>query len=173
MAVRFETEEGHDPIQSALIRDDVTCQLTTSNSGVTVWMKCSLVSVVLFFFLGLYLFMCTWVQLCNTRTLRRRYKNLIHFLSQLSRYRDRLRFGRPGLGSRQGQEIFIFSAASTPSMGATQSPIQWVTGAISPGVKRPNTHLHLVPRLNAGAKPSLPHMSLWRGNLPLPCLNVS
>jgi hypothetical protein len=34
--------------------------------------------------------------------------------------------GRPGFDSRQGQEIFLFSTASRPTLGPTQLPIQWV-----------------------------------------------
>jgi hypothetical protein len=38
----------------------------------------------------------------------------------------------PGRG-----KIFIFSIASGPALGSTKPPIQWVSGTISPGVKRP------------------------------------
>jgi hypothetical protein len=31
---------------------------------------------------------------------------------------------------------FLFSASSRPILGLTQPPIQWVPGALSPGVKR-------------------------------------
>jgi hypothetical protein len=48
----------------------------------------------------------------------------------LSRYSD----GRPGFDPREWLEIFIFSKASRS--GPTQSAIQWVPGALSPGVKR-------------------------------------
>jgi hypothetical protein len=40
------------------------------------------------------------------------------------------------LPPRQGQEICLFSTASRPAMGPTQPAIQWVPGALSPGVKR-------------------------------------
>jgi hypothetical protein len=33
--------------------------------------------------------------------------------------------------------VFLFSTASRPALGLTQPPIQWVPGASSPGVKRP------------------------------------
>jgi hypothetical protein len=33
--------------------------------------------------------------------------------------------------------IFLFSISSRPALGFTQPPIQWVPGALSPGVKRP------------------------------------
>jgi hypothetical protein len=32
---------------------------------------------------------------------------------------------------------FLFSTSSRPALGATQPPIQWVPGALSPGVKQP------------------------------------
>jgi hypothetical protein len=32
---------------------------------------------------------------------------------------------------------FLFSTSSRPALGPTQPPIQWVMGALSPGVKRP------------------------------------
>jgi hypothetical protein len=37
----------------------------------------------------------------------------------------------PGFDSQQGQEIFLFSIVSTPSMGSTQPPFQWIPGAWS------------------------------------------
>jgi hypothetical protein len=45
--------------------------------------------------------------------------------------------GRHGFESRKAQGIFLFATASRPTLGFTQSPIQWVPGALSPGVKRP------------------------------------
>jgi hypothetical protein len=44
----------------------------------------------------------------------------------LSRCSDGLRAGRPGLDSRQRQEVFLFSTASRPTLGPTQPPVQWV-----------------------------------------------
>jgi hypothetical protein len=40
-----------------------------------------------------------------------------------------------GFDSRQGQDFF-FPTASTPPLGPTEPPIEWVPGAISPGLKR-------------------------------------
>jgi hypothetical protein len=72
------------------------------------------------------------------------------YVTSLSQYSDGLRAGRPGFDSRQDQEIFLFSTAIRLALGPTQSPIQWVPGAISLGINRPGvkltTHLHLVPR---------------------------
>jgi hypothetical protein len=53
----------------------------------------------------------------------------------LSRNSDVLRAGRPGFDSRQCK-IFLFSTASTPTLGPTQSPIQWASGAFSLEAKR-------------------------------------
>jgi hypothetical protein len=42
-----------------------------------------------------------------------------------------------GFESRQGLGIFHFTIAFSPTLGSTQSLIQWVPGALSLGVKRP------------------------------------
>jgi hypothetical protein len=42
-----------------------------------------------------------------------------------------------GFEPRQGVSIFFFTTASRPALGPTQSPIQWVRGVPSLGVKRP------------------------------------
>jgi hypothetical protein len=56
-----------------------------------------------------------------------------------SRYSDWLRARRPrGRSSSPGEvKNFLFSMSSRPALGSTQAPIQWVPGALSPGVKRP------------------------------------
>jgi hypothetical protein len=58
--------------------------------------------------------------------------------------------GRSRLDPRQGQRIFLLAPASRPALGPT--PIQWVPGVLSLGVKRGRsvtltTHPYLVPRL--------------------------
>jgi hypothetical protein len=39
---------------------------------------------------------------------------------------NKLRAGRPGFDSRQGQGIFPFTTTSRPALGPTQSRVQWV-----------------------------------------------
>jgi hypothetical protein len=69
----------------------------------------------------------------------------------------------PGKG-----KIFLFSTASRLALGPTQPPIQWVQGALSPGLKRPGRESDQSPQssaeiMNDGAIRPLPHMSSWRG----------
>jgi hypothetical protein len=45
--------------------------------------------------------------------------------------------GWSGFDFRHGQDIFLFSTASSPDLGPTVTPIQWVPGALSPGIKWP------------------------------------
>jgi hypothetical protein len=76
----------------------------------------------------------------------------------------KLRIGRPRFDSRKGQKYFLFATASRPALEPTQPPIQWVSGALSPGkivqgVKM-IIHLHLVPMLRMhGAINPLTHMA--------------
>jgi hypothetical protein len=42
-----------------------------------------------------------------------------------------------GVGVRVPVGSRFFSTSSRPVLGPTQPPIQWVSGALSPGVKRP------------------------------------
>jgi hypothetical protein len=71
-----------------------------------------------------------------------------------------------GLGSipGQGQEIFLFCAVYTPTLGPNQPPVQWGTGALSPGVKRPERETDYSSPSSAeiksgGAVPPLSHTS--------------
>jgi hypothetical protein len=86
----------------------------------------------------------------------------------LSRYSDGLPAGRLLFDSRQGQEIFLYSTASGPTLGPTQSLMQCVPGAFSPGLKRQGREAdHSPPSSaevkNGGAIPPLPHTSSWHG----------
>jgi hypothetical protein len=47
---------------------------------------------------------------------------------------------------------FIFSTLSRPSRGPTQPPIQWVPGALSPGVKRQGREADHLPPTSAEVK---------------------
>jgi hypothetical protein len=56
----------------------------------------------------------------------------------------------------------LHSTASRPALGPTQHPVQWVSGALSPGVKRLGREAdHSLPSgaddENDGAIPPLPH----------------
>jgi hypothetical protein len=53
------------------------------------------------------------------------------------RYSAGLRLDDRGFESQQGLGNVIFTTASKPALGPTQSPIQWVPGALSLGVRRP------------------------------------
>jgi hypothetical protein len=48
--------------------------------------------------------------------------------------------------------IILFYTSSRPALGPTQSPIQWVPGALSPGVKRPGREADRSPPANAEVK---------------------
>jgi hypothetical protein len=70
---------------------------------------------------------------------------------------------------RPGNREFLFYTVSRPALGSTQQHIQWVTGIVSPGVKRLGHEADHSPPFsaefkNSGAIPPLPHTSSWRGN---------
>jgi hypothetical protein len=71
-----------------------------------------------------------------------------------SRYSDWLRAGRlRGRSSSPGRvKNFLFSTSSRPALGSTQPPIQWVPGALFPGVKRPGREADHSPPASAEAK---------------------
>jgi hypothetical protein len=90
----------------------------------------------------------------------------VFHLGYLKIYLNIYCISRPGFNSWQGQEIFLFSTVSRPALGPTQPPIQWVTGALSPGVEWQGvkliTHLHLLPRSRMVELYFLsPHTSPW------------
>jgi hypothetical protein len=90
------------------------------------------------------------ISLANTRS-----RVQIHLLgdrdSSLS-IMTRLRGGRPGFNSWQGQEIRLFSIASRPALGPTQTPIQWAPGVLSLGVKPPGREADHSSPSSAGVK---------------------
>jgi hypothetical protein len=51
-------------------------------------------------------------------------------------YSNGLLVGRPRFDSRQGQEIFLYSTASSLALGPRRPPIQWVQEAVPPGIKQ-------------------------------------
>jgi hypothetical protein len=59
-----------------------------------------------------------------------------------------------GVGSSNPGRVknFVFSTSSRPALGPTQSPIQWVPGALSPGVKRPGREADHSPATSAVVK---------------------
>jgi hypothetical protein len=78
--------------------------------------------------------------------------------------------GRPGfLDSRRGLGIFFFTTASRTVLGPTQSPIQWVPGALSLEVKRPVREADHSPPSSAEVKDWVelylhsPNTPSWRG----------
>jgi hypothetical protein len=83
---------------------------------------------------------------------------------------DCLRAGRPrGRNSSPGRvKNFLSSTSSRLALGSTQPPIQLVSGALSPGVKRPEREADHSPPNSAEVRntwiyTSLPHTSSWRG----------
>jgi hypothetical protein len=78
------------------------------------------------------------------------------------------RAGQPGFDSWQGQYTFLYSTASRPALGPTQPPIQWVSGALPPGLKPPGRDADQSPPFSAEVKndggiPPLPQAFSWRG----------
>jgi hypothetical protein len=89
------------------------------------------------------------------------------FWEQLGRYSDSvtgLTAEELGFDSGQGQEIVLFSTTFRPALGLTQSPLQWVEGAASPGIKRTGCEAdHSLPSCakvkNGRAIPPVPNPS--------------
>jgi hypothetical protein len=57
-----------------------------------------------------------------------------------------------GFDSRLGLGIFLFTTASRTALGPTQPPIQWVTGALSLGLKRPGREADYSPPSSSEVK---------------------
>jgi hypothetical protein len=71
--------------------------------------------------------------------------------------------------SRWRLGIFLFTTAFTTALGPTQPPIQWVSGGVSLGVKRPGRKADHLPPSSARVKEYVelhlhsPKTSSWRG----------
>jgi hypothetical protein len=79
---------------------------------------------------------CPRLQLSSSEQLK--VKKKFKEPGYLSRYSDWLRVGRKMCRSSnpdQGKNLHS-SMPARPALGSTEPPIQWVTGAVSPGVKR-------------------------------------
>jgi hypothetical protein len=66
----------------------------------------------------------------------------------------------------QGEETLLFSLTSRSALGPTQSPVQWISKAASPGVKRPEHEADNSPPSsaevkNGGGIPTFSHMCLF------------
>jgi hypothetical protein len=80
--------------------------------------------------------------------------------------------GRPGFYSRQGYQICLHSTASRPALRPTKPPLQWIPGALSPGVKRPgleadHSSISSAEVNNCGAVFPLPYKP-WCRSLSMP-----
>jgi hypothetical protein len=69
---------------------------------------------------------------------------------------------------QQGNGNLLFSVMPKLALGLTQPPMQWVPGAVLPGVKQQGHEADHSPPSSAkvknrGAVPSLLHTSSWRG----------
>jgi hypothetical protein len=68
-----------------------------------------------------------------------------------------------------GEEIFLCSTVARLTLGLTQPFVQWVLGALSPGVEHPGNEADHSPPSSAevkndGAIPPLQHTSWWHGS---------
>jgi hypothetical protein len=57
-----------------------------------------------------------------------------------------------GFDSRRELRIFLFTTVSKMVLGPTQPPIQWVSGALTLGVKRPGREADHSPPFSAEVK---------------------
>jgi hypothetical protein len=85
---------------------------------------------------------------------------------ELSRYSDWLRAGRSKGRSPGRVKNFLFSTSSRLAPRSIQ-PIQWVPGALSPGIKRPGREADHSPPDSTEVKKmwiytSIPHTPSWR-----------
>jgi hypothetical protein len=94
------------------------------------------------------------------------YKSRDSSVGIATRLRGRT-IGVLGFDSRQGLGIFSFTTVSRTALGPIQPPIQWVTGVLSLGIKRPEREADHSPSnaevKNCGSIPPFPNKSSWRG----------
>jgi hypothetical protein len=57
-----------------------------------------------------------------------------------------------GVGVQVPVKNFLFSKSSRPALRSTQPPIQWVPGALSPGIMRPEREVDHSPPTSAEVK---------------------
>jgi hypothetical protein len=84
------------------------------------------------------------------------YRSSCYFpgAGQFSGHSEWLRAGRPSGRSLSPirEKILLLSTSSRPVLGPTQTPIQWVPGALSPGVKWPGRQADHSPPTSAEVK---------------------
>jgi hypothetical protein len=74
-----------------------------------------------------------------------------------------------GFESRRRLGIFLFTTVSTPALGPTKPPIQWIPGTLSLDVKRPGREADDSPQSSAEVKECVelclhsPNTLSWRG----------
>jgi hypothetical protein len=79
------------------------------------------------------------------------------------------RSGVLGFDSRRGLGMFLLTTATRTALGPTQHPIQWVPGALSLRIKRPDCEANHIPSSNAEVKEWVelylhsPNTPSWRG----------
>jgi hypothetical protein len=82
------------------------------------------------------------------------YRHILIDLKYLYPGRPRVRSSSPGKVKN-----FLFFKSSRPALRSTQPPIQWVPGALSPGIKRPGREAVHSPPTSAEVKKILIYKS--------------
>jgi hypothetical protein len=122
----------------------------------------------------MFLFVCRQVYEFNFAPRNRlsRLKFSVIFIPsghvKFTAYNNGYRLEVRGIGVRflAEKRDFLFSTASRPTLGPTQLPIQWVPGALSPGVKQQGRKFDRPPLFsaevkNSGAIPPLKSIIFW------------
>jgi len=73
----------------------------------------------------------------------------------------RLCSGQPGFDSSQRQRFFLFATTFRLVLGPTQTSLQWVPGALSPGLKWPEHEGDHSPPSNVDVKRAWVSLSLY------------